>query len=307
MNWTMAWNDPNYRQTALTVLSIIFVSGAIVYFLRKSGGYFVAAWASIKSWLVAAPLMFLIFAFPYPIPLIALVLIALAGAKIYFQILGMYHRSYFVLIAYAGIIGLGYACYLDNLYVFNNMPMIVLGAACLVPLVRNSYSKMIQYICLTLLGFIFLGWSFLHLGLVMNLPNGLYQILYLVVLTEFCDNTNLAVHRYFRWGKMFSNIDPKRTVGSTIVSVVLTLFLAATMRWLLPDQSEKYWLAAGLVASLVGMVGDLVMDVVRRDAGVKVVGPFILGRGDFLHRMDRLIFVAPIYYYVMLAVSQIVH
>jgi phosphatidate cytidylyltransferase len=127
--------------------------------------------------------------------------------------------------------------------------------------------------------------------------------LYLVVLTEFCDNTNLALHRYFKSGRLFSEIDPKRTVGSTLLSVFLTLILAAVMRYLLPDGSDRYWLAAGLVASLGGMIGDLVMDVVRRDAGVKIVGPFILGRGDFLHRMDRLIFVAPIYYYVMLAVS----
>lgn len=297
------WNDPIYQQTALTVLGIIFLSGAIVYFFRKKNYYFVAAWASIKSWLVAAPLLFVLFALPPPVPLVVLVLLAILGAKIYFQILGMYHRSYFVWITYFGIAGLGLACYFDNLNAYNNMPMVVLGASCLVPLILNSYKKMIQYICLTLLGFIFLGWSFLHLGLVMNLPSGLYQIMYLMILTEFCDNTNLAVHHYFRRGKLFSHIDPKRTVGSTLVSVALTLVLAAAMRQLLPDSSDKYWLAAGLVASLVGMIGDLVMDVVRRDAGVKVVGPFILGRGDFLHRMDRLIFVAPIYYYVMLAVG----
>jgi phosphatidate cytidylyltransferase len=41
------------------------------------------------------------------------------------------------------------------------------------------------------------------------------------------------------------------------------------------------------------------MSVVRRDLGVRIMGAFILGRGDFLHRMDRLIFVAPIYYYIM--------
>jgi phosphatidate cytidylyltransferase len=41
------------------------------------------------------------------------------------------------------------------------------------------------------------------------------------------------------------------------------------------------------------------MTVIRRDAGIKVVGLFILGRGDFLDRMDRLIFVAPIYFYVI--------
>jgi phosphatidate cytidylyltransferase len=71
------------------------------------------------------------------------------------------------------------------------------------------------------------------------------------------------------------------------------------MRSLLPDNSEKYWLVAGLVASIGGLFGDLMMTAIRRDADVKDVGPFILGRGDLLQRMDRLIFVAPIYYYVM--------
>jgi LacI family transcriptional regulator len=37
-----------------------------------------------------------------------------------------------------------------------------------------------------------------------------------------------------------------------------------------------------------------------KDAGIKEVGAFILGRGDFLHRMDRLIFVAPLYYYAII-------
>lgn len=299
-----AWYDPIYRQTVAIVLSIIFLSGLIVYLFRQRNYYFISAWASIKSWLVAAPLLFLLLGLPQPWPLVVLTSIAVFGAKTYFQILGMYNRSSFVFLCYAGIVGLGLACYHDSLNAYNNMPMVVLGACCLVPLLRNSYKRMIQYICLTLLGFIFLGWSFMHLGLVLNLPNGIYQIMYVIVLTEFCDNTNLAVHRYFKSGRLFSEIDPKRTVGSTVISIFLTLCLAGAMRYLLPDQSEQYWLAAGLVASLGGMIGDLVMDVLRRDAGVKIVGPFILGRGDFLHRMDRLIFVAPIYYYVMLAVGR---
>lgn len=305
MTMPSTWSDPIYQQTALIVLSIIFLSGLIVYFFRQRNYYFVSAWASIKSWLVAAPILFLLLGLPSPWPLIVLTVLAIHGAKVYFQILGMFHRSYFVLACYAGIVGLAFACWHDSLHIYNNMPMILLGACFLIPLIRNSYKRMIQYISLTLLGFIILGWSFMHLGLILNLPNGIYQIMYLIILTEFCDNTNLAVHRYFKGWKLFSEIDPKRTVGSTCVSILLTLFLAGAMRQLLPGQSEQYWLTAGLVASIGGLFGDLAMDVIRRDAGVKIVGPFILGRGDFLTRMDRLMFVAPIYYYVMLLIQKV--
>ena len=71
------------------------------------------------------------------------------------------------------------------------------------------------------------------------------------------------------------------------------------MRHLMPVRSEVFWLAAGLSASIAGGFGDICMTVIRRDLGIKDVGAFILGRGDFMTLMDRLIFVAPIFYYAM--------
>lgn len=300
---TAAWTTTIYQQTAVIVLLFIFAGGAINYIFRRKNHYSMVAWASIKSWLVLAPLMFALMGLRQPFPIILLTLLALHGAKVYFQILGMFHESLFVYICYAGILGLGFFSQLNNLALYNEMPMAVLGLSCLVPLFQRSYKNMIQYISLTLLGFIFLGWSFMHLGLILNFENGIYQVMYLFILTEFCDNTNLSISRYFKGSKLITEINTRRTWSSTFTAVLLTLFLAYGMRHLLPDRSDRYWLAAGLIASLGGVVGDLVMTVVRRDAGVKIVGPFILGRGDFLQRMDRLIFVAPIYYFIMNALG----
>jgi phosphatidate cytidylyltransferase len=288
-----------YRETALIVLSFLFFSGIIVYFFRRKNFFFVVSWASIKSWLFVAPILFILLGLPEPWPLIFVTLIGLLGSKVFFQLMGMYHRTYFVWICYAGIISLGFAANEHNLHLYNMLPMMVLGASCLVPLLRNNYKQMIQYISLTNLSFVFLGWAFLHLTLIMDLEKGLYQLMYLIILTEFCDNTNLAIARSVGSIKMFDRIDAKRTLESTVMAAVLTLILSYSMRHLLPDGSEKYWLASGLIASIGGFIGDMVMTAIRRDADIKVVGAFILGRGDFLHRMDRLIFVAPIYYYVM--------
>lgn len=298
-----AWESPIYRQTVFIVLVVIFIGAAINFVLKKKGHYFMISWASIKSWLILAPLMFGIMGLAAPFPIIFLTLLAMYGAKVYFQILGMYHKSAFVWICYLGIIGLGLFGQMNNLTVYNEMPMMVLGLSCLVPLYQKDYQNMIQYISLTLLGFIFLGWSFMHLSLILNFENGIYQVMYLIVLTEFCDNTNLAISRYFKGPKIIPAINSKRSWYSTLISIVITIILAYAMRHLLPNSSDRYWLASGLIASFAGVVGDLVMNVVRRDAGVKIVSGFILGRGDFLQRMDRLIFVAPIYYFVMLGLN----
>lgn len=294
-----AWSSPVYQKTVFIVLGFLFCSGVLVYLFRNKNHYFMVSWASIKSWLVAAPFLFGFLGAPSPWPLIALTTLAISGAKMFFQILGIYHRSWFVMICYAGIIGLSVSVYKERIDFYNLMPMLVLGLSCFVPIAMNRYKHMIQYIALTMMCFIFLGWSFMHAGLIMKFENGIYQLMYLIILTEFCDNTILAISRYIGKFHFVDNINPKRTLESTGMSILITLALAFLMRSLLPDQSEKYWLASGLIASLGGGFGDLVMNVIRRDLGIRDYGVFIFGRGDFLDRMDRLIFVCPIYYYIM--------
>jgi phosphatidate cytidylyltransferase len=301
-----AWASTVYQQTVMIILSLLFSSGLMVYFLRRRNYYFIVSWASIKSWIFVAPILFGLLGLPEPWPLVVATLIAISGAKVFFQLMGMYHRSYFVIISYLGIIGLSASVYFERLDYYNIMPMIVLGASCMVPLARNNYKRMIQYISLTNLAFVFLGWSFMHMALILKFSNGIYQVMYLLILTEICDNTNLAISRYVGGPKIFDRIDHRRTWGGFLVSGLITIVVAFAMRHLLPDQSQYYWLTSGIIASLGGLFGDMLMIVIRRDAGIRVVGAFVLGRGDFLQRVDRLIFVAPIYYYIMLALPDVI-
>ncbi len=296
-----AWNSPIYQRTALIVLGVIFVSGLIVWFFREKNHYFVTSWASINRWLIAAPILFGLMGLPSPWPLIVLTIIAITGAKVFFHMIGMFQHSTFVLITYGGIFFLALGIHYRRDELYNLAPMLVLGTACMVPLVKNSWRNMVQYISLTLLTFIFLGWGFMHLALIMHrLPNGLYQAMYLIILTEVCDNTSLALSRHLGNMRLLPNLNPLRTVLSTVVAFLATLFVAAGMKFLLPDKSDIYWLTSGIIAGLVGVIGNLVLSAIRKDLGIKLVGPFILGRSDFLNRIERLIFTAPIYYYVMI-------
>ncbi len=300
------WQDPLYRQIFIIALSSLFITSVPVYFFRQRNHYLKMAWWSVKSWLLAAPIMLFVLGAPKPWPLVFLTITAIFGTKAFFKIMGIYHKTPFVITSYLGIIALAFATHFERTDLYNLIPMVVLGVLCFIPIFLNSYKSMVQYIALTLMAFIFLGWSFMHLGLILNLENGLYQLLYLILLTEFCDNTNLAMARYFSKPKRLDQVMIRRTYGSTLFSAVLTLALAFAMRHLLPVSSEIFWLTAGLVSSLAGSFGDIILNVVRRDIGIKVVGAFVLGRGDFLSRIDRLIFVAPIYYYLMIYLHKII-
>lgn len=293
------WYHPLYRETFYLVMGVLSVIGLGLFWVRGKNTQTQAAWASVKSWLFATPILLGFCGLPTPWPLVVLTITAMTGAKIFFQMMGMYHRSYFVWTTYVGLAALAFTIHLTTPDLYNLAPMIFLGAVCLIPILRNSAKQMIQYMSLTLMSFSFLGWAFMHLGWVWKLKGGPYMVIYLIILTEVCDNLYLTLSRHIGKINLFSRISPRRNLESGLIAFALTLILAWSLRHLLPQRSEIFWIASGLVAALAGSLGDLVLSVIRRDLGIKDVGPFIIGRGDLLSIMDRLIFVAPIYYYVM--------
>ena len=292
------WHSALYRETVFLVLGVLFTLAAGIFFARRSNPAMLAGWLSVKSWIFAAPVFLIVLGLPQPWALIVLTIIALAGAKSFFQITGMYHRSLFVWSCYLAIIASAVLIQENRLGLFNLIPMLMLGAICVIPILQDSSKQMLQYISLCLICFVMVGWSFMHLGWILQMPQGPYLVIYLVLLTEVCDNIYLAASRLGRH-PIFQNIQSRRTWEGFIVALGSTLILAWGLRHMLPIRDPLHWGISGLVAALGGSMGDLVLAVIRRDLGIKDVGAFIIGRGDVLNRMDRLIFVAPIYYYAL--------
>ena len=300
------WNEPLYQETAVLILGIIVALTILVAIFKKRSGHFMAAWASLKSWLFVAPLLLVALALPSPWPLVFLTAVGIFSAKTFFQMVGMYHRSWFIWVTYIFIFGTGYLIYEGHTEFYNISPMLFFACTALIPLLRNSAAQMIQYLALSLMAFIFFGWSFMHMGRLLMLPQGVYIVIYLYLLTEFSDIVSLASTRLFGRTKLFNKISPRITLEGLICSIVLSLVLAWGMRHLLPDRSDQFWIAAGIVAAIFGRFGDLILTVIRRDLGIKDTGVFIIGRGDILARVDKLILIGPLYYYIYLHLNDII-
>lgn len=300
MNEIALWKNHFYVQTVSAVVVFFFIVGAVAFFLQKKDPKWIGVWASIKSWVVTSPLVFFFAALPSPWPLIFIVLVAISGAKTFFRMTGMYHRSWFVWLTYVFIGIQGYLIYKGHDLFFNIMPMIFLACTALIPILRNSYSHMIQYIALSLINFIIVGWGFMHLGRIVLWPGGPLIVLYLIILFEFCESANYAITRTFGKTKPINNITTRFSLEGFLGSLVFTILLAWGLRHMLPDRSEIYWLTAGLVVSIFGRLGGLTLSTIRRDLNIKESGIFIIGRDDILARIDKPMFAAPIFYYAFL-------
>lgn len=299
------FGDEVFRQTAALILGTLAALSILIFAFRKKGTHMMAGWASLKSWIFIAPLILLVLALPDPWPLVLLTITGISSAKTFFQMVGIFQRSWYIWTTYLFIIWLGYLTYQDEWEIYNLSPMIFLGTIWLIPLIRNSAAHMLQYVALSLLAFIFFGWSLMHFGLLLMMEGGAFIVLYLYLLTEVSDNITIASSRLFGRLKPFDKISQRVSIEGIVISIVVALLMAWGMRHLLPDRSEKYWVAAGLVAAVIGRLGGLILSVIRRDLGIKnSESVFIFGRDDILSRVDKLIFVGPIYFYIYLYLQQ---
>lgn len=299
------WQNPLYAQSAGLVMGALVVLALVFFVFRNRSPIWTSGWASLKSWIFVAPFFFAAMALPRPCPLIFLTLLAVFAAKIFFQMIGMYHRSWFVWMTYIFIWGLGYIIY-DTRYIefYNISPMLFLGAIALIPLIRNSAAQMVQYMALSLIAFCFWGWSLMHMARLVTLEGGELLVLYLYLLTEVSENVCWAFSKWIGRIRPFNKISSKVTLEGMIVALAVTMLMAWGMRQLLPNRAENFWVVAGLVAAVFGRFGDLILSVIRRDLGIKSTGIFIIGRGDILSRLDKLIFVGPMYYYLFIYLHQ---
>lgn len=127
------------------------------------------------------------------------------------------------------------------------------------------------------------------------------------VVTWMNDTFAYFAGRLFGRHRMLPTISPKKTwegflggvVGSVVAGMILLVLLPDG--WL-PGLTFPGCVVLGLVAAVLGPLGDLVESMLKRAAGVKDSGHLIPGHGGMLDRIDALLFVAPwIYLYAALS------
>lgn len=134
---------------------------------------------------------------------------------------------------------------------------------------------------------------------------GTFLVVYLLFCAWFGDSGAYFVGTFLGKHKLCPEISPKKTVEG-LIGGIITVGIAVSIQCLvynliLPSNIKMNYavlIPVGMIACIVGVVGDLSASVIKRRYKVKDFGNLIPGHGGVLDRFDSVLFVAPFLYVV---------
>jgi phosphatidate cytidylyltransferase len=220
------------------------------------------------------------------------------------------------------------AAYFGNEY----HAMMLMTASLLVLMVaqlgKNEIHEAMAGLSGTFFGVFYVGWLLSHAVLVRQFhqgaashydpillvtlrvtpDTGIYLMMYALVTIVACDAGAYFAGRAWGNRKLAPKISPNKSVEGALGGIIFGTFCGLGTKLFFdtffPDLSAAMpWsvaLSFALVLCVVGIIGDLVESLLKRDAKVKDTGRLLPGMGGVLDRIDAPLLGLPALYYMML-------
>jgi phosphatidate cytidylyltransferase len=184
---------------------------------------------------------------------------------------------------------------------------------------KQDLSNFITGISATLFEIVYLGWFLSHAILLRNVDHnsniknyaetvqglkhpGFFYVFFVVSCMFLNDTGAYFVGRWRGKRKLIPRISPGKTVEGTIGGIVSSIFTGEAVNIIFKSPLEFYWaFLFGFIIGVIGVLGDLVESLIKRDAGIKDSGGILPGHGGILDRFDSLILAFPVSYYFVIA------
>jgi phosphatidate cytidylyltransferase len=100
--------------------------------------------------------------------------------------------------------------------------------------------------------------------------------------------------------KLWPEISPKKTIEGFIGGILIACIIPLVFIYKgYINESLLKLLMITVIISIAGQFGDLIQSAFKRHYNIKDSGHILPGHGGILDRFDSLIFIMPIYFYLM--------
>jgi phosphatidate cytidylyltransferase len=149
-------------------------------------------------------------------------------------------------------------------------------------------------------GILLLGWMSGHFFLLRGLDTAeaAWWTILVMVSTWVADSAAYVFGTRLGHRKLAPRLSPGKTVEGYAAGVIFGTLATLGLAYAL-DLSLTVALLLGLLISIVSPGGDLVISLLKREAGVKDSGRMLPGHGGALDRMDSLLWSVTMSYYVI--------
>jgi phosphatidate cytidylyltransferase len=282
---------------AMAVIMLLSAAGLVSFALRRELWLRTLSWAGIMPLLIVPVLAGAVWT------ILATAVLALLCYNEYARVTGLFRERIVSLFVVIGILFVTFAA-LDHWYGFF-MALTPLGVGliviCSIPSDRPT--GYIQRVGLAVFAFLLFGTALGHLAYMAN--DWSYRPLVLLVLLAVGLNDVFAfcVGKSLGGPKLLPHTSPNKTISGAVGALVLTTTVVVLLSGPIfaDTRLENLGLRVGLgvIISVCGQLGDLMLSSIKRDLGIKDVGAVIPGHGGILGRANSLLLVAPaVFHYV---------
>lgn len=140
-----------------------------------------------------------------------------------------------------------------------------------------------------------------------NMKYGLFLVVLTLSCSWFADSGAYFAGTFLGQHKLCPTISPKKTVegviGGAVTNAVIALLMCLVYDKIIKDSAVgfNYFMVfvAGVVTSIIGLMGDLSASLIKRQCGIKDYGNVMPGHGGVMDRFDSVLFVAPFMYFLI--------
>ena len=249
------------------------------------------------SWLVMTPAILAPLLLGPGCTILAIGVLSLLCYREFARATGFFRNRLISAAVVIGILAMTFASY-DHWYnFFVALPSLTISLIVIVALAKDEPRGYIQRVALGVLSLLLFGVCFGHLGYIANDTDYRPIIILIVLCVEANDVFAFVTGRLFGRTQLAPATSPNKTAEGCLGAIVLTtaLFAAlghAVFRGTALD-SPVHLIVMGVMLSIVGQFGDLVISSIKRDLSIKDMGVLIPGHGGLLDRFDSLMLVSP--------------
>ena len=308
MSPVIALSDSTLLTYVAVVTAVIAAIGLLLLFLTYGCGRRLGSvWRTYRSWLAIAPIVLLVLVAGRVATILGVAVAASFAFKEYARATELDRDRWITRVVYIGIAAVAASAMVQDPWrhvpgwygLFMALPVYIVGLVLAVPIARNQTRGQLHHAALAILGFIYIGWMFSHVGFLANSPHAYGYLLFLLFAVEGTDVAAFTSGKLFGRRKLREAISPNKTWGGALGALAFALVLPWLLRFSFPHFGWLQLVLTGLIVGIGGQLGDLTISMFKRDIGVKDMGSLIPGHGGLLDRVDSLIFVAPLFFHMV--------